>query len=462
MDPEKLRHSAEQAQRGAQREQGRISQDGVDPDYIQRLEHFPGLSHAEIYANAQAMDPGTMHAQAAVWVDIADNLTGAITGLHSTVQSALADGIRGHIGDAAARTAREFVRWATDITEIAHSTGHRMIAAAYGAEAVRRTVPPPSAAGTDPLTPYLSTLIGTTPGAHSREDAREELHHIAVAAMEANYIPTYPPAGSGVPAFTSRDISADGNPSDGLESPPAQLNSLRGGALPRTEPIGAIHRADPRPANRSEQAGLSGDPNHSAAQRNNGQPNRGDHPAALSDEDTSPAAAASAARDGIAPDPDRTANPITTPASTPGGGNPLTPVAPNRSLGTTPRSPIGLPTARTPREFPTLRQSPGATPDPGRSYPGPPPPGTRSAPTPSAAPTGPAAQSTSFLPGMHPASGRPSSDSDATHRTPDWLIRNRQQELLGTPPPTVPAVLGAEIPAAGTDLDYTGTAPETL
>ncbi|MEV6073112.1 hypothetical protein AB0L82_41775 [Nocardia sp. NPDC052001] len=454
MDPKKLRHSAEQAQQGAQREQGRISQGGVDPDYIQRLEHFPGLSHAEIYAHAQAMNPGTMHAQAAVWVDIADNLTGAITGLHSTVQSALADGIRGHIGDAAARTAREFVQWATDITEIAHSTGHRMIAAAYGAEAVRRTVPPPSAAGTDPLTPYLSTVIGTTPGAHSREDAREELHHIAVAAMEANYIPTYPPAGSGVPAFTSHDMPA-GSASEGLESPPAHTSSLRGGALPRTEPISAIHQADPSRADHSAHPAASSNPNRPAAQRNNGQPNRGDHPSALSDEDTSPATAASAVRDGVAPDLDRSADPDTTPAGTPSGGNPRTTVAPNRSFGTTPRSPIGLPAAVTPHGFPNLRQPPGATPDPGHSYPGPPPPGTRSTPTPSTVLSSPAAQPTGFLPGMHPTPGRPASDADATHRTPEWLIRNRQQELLGTPPPTVPAVLGAEIPAAGTDLDYT-------
>ncbi|MFF2556882.1 hypothetical protein ACFVUS_38165 [Nocardia sp. NPDC058058] len=459
MDPDKLRHNAQQAQRGAQREQGRISQGGVDPDYIQRLEHFPGVSHAEIYAHAQAMDPGSMQAQAAIWVDIADNLTGAITGLHSTVQSALADGIRGHIGDAAANGAREFVQWATDIAEIAHSTGHRMLAAAYGAEAVRRTVPPPSAADTDPLTPYLSAVIGTTPGAHARADARDELYQIALAAMEANYIPTYPPAGSGVPAFTTPDIGTGGNPPAGFESAPSGMNSSRGGTLPRTEPIGAIHRADPSRVDlpvHPEHAAHSGDPNRAAAQRNNGQPHRDDHLDAPSDEDTSPA---SATRATDIPDSDRTADPNTVPAGTPGSGNPLSPVAPNRSI-TTPGAPFEFPT--TTREFPTPRRPTGLTPDPGHSYPGPPLPGTRSAPAPSAAPTGPTAAPMGLLPGTHPASGRAASDTDATRRTPDWLIRNRQQELLGTAPPTVPAVLGAEIIAARTDIEHPGTSPETI
>ncbi|WP_157555081.1 hypothetical protein [Nocardia crassostreae] len=60
------------------------------------------------------------------------------------------------------------------------------------------------------------------------------------------------------------------------------------------------------------------------------------------------------------------------------------------------------------------------------------------------------------MPGMYPPAARPTTDSDATRTTPAWLIRNREQELLGTPPPAVPTVLGAELPCARTDL----TTPE--
>ncbi|GAB4587707.1 hypothetical protein [Nocardia sp. IFM 10818] len=207
MDPEALRRNAQQSQRGAEQEQRRISGSAVDPDYVQRLEHFGGLSHEQIYAAVQAMNPGDMHTAAETWVDIADNLCGDIHGLIITVQGALADGLAGRIADAADIAARQFAGQAMDVAEILHSTGHRMAAAAYGAEALRKTVPPPPVPlqgdQSDPTATYLALILGAAPGdAHSFEAAREEQYRLALAALEANYIPIYPPAGSGVPAFS--------------------------------------------------------------------------------------------------------------------------------------------------------------------------------------------------------------------------------------------------------------------
>ncbi|AYF77821.1 hypothetical protein D7D52_32890 [Nocardia yunnanensis] len=50
------------------------------------------------------------------------------------------------------------------------------------------------------------------------------------------------------------------------------------------------------------------------------------------------------------------------------------------------------------------------------------------------------------------APGRADRSPDIDHRSPDWLIRNRQEELLGHPLPHVPATLGAEFPSARYDL----------
>lgn len=449
------RGRARQAQQGAEREQQRISQGGVDPDYIERLEHFPGMSHEEIYAHAQAMNPGAIRAQAAVWVDIADNLSGAVAGLHTTVQSALAEGMRGHIADAAVRAARDFVQWATDITEITHSTGHRMLAASYGAEAVRRTVPPPSADDSNPSATEIATIVGDPPGdAHSRETAREELHQVAIAAMEANYIPTYPPAGSGVPAFGSFAAADGAGPGDDA---PEGISATGMDSLRDTR-----HRAEPADSIRPTadiNEWQSGNPNQPVAQGNNRLPSAADATAissgAQSEEVTSPA---SATQDPVTNSDNSTA--LTTPASTSTGGNPLFAATSGDPYRTTHRAPGDSFTPRIPGGIPapsgtlTPRAPVGipARPDPGRSFPAPPSSGTPSAPTsPTTAPRS-TAPAMGLFPGMHPASSGPASDSDSSHRTPDWLIRNRQQELLGTPPPAVPAVLGAEIPSAGTDL----------
>ncbi|WP_369639666.1 hypothetical protein, partial [Nocardia sp. JMUB6875] len=196
------------SQSGAEHEQTRIAERGTDPDYVQHLEDFDRLSHEQIHHRVQAMNPGEIHTAAQLWVSIADSMFGALSALHVTVQSALSDGMSGHIADAAAVAARQFVQDATDIAEIANSTGHRLTAAAYGAEAVRKTVPPPMT--------------------HGSPNAREEQRQIALAALDANYTPIYPPAGAGVPAFFTVMTPGDGG---------AQRESLSGadGPEPRTD-----------------------------------------------------------------------------------------------------------------------------------------------------------------------------------------------------------------------------------
>ncbi|MGV9834063.1 hypothetical protein ACWDUL_07670 [Nocardia niigatensis] len=407
MEPEALRRRARLSQSGAEHEQSRITMRGLDPDYIRQLEHFPRFSHEQIYSRVQAMNPGDMHTAAQVWVSIADSMFGALCTLHATVQATLADALSGHIAQAAEQAARQFVRDATDVAEIAHGTGHRMIAAAYGAEAVRKTVPPP------------------VPDGPAR--TKDEQYHLALAALDANYVPIYPPAGTAVPAFfalgspgdsASEDSSgttgsgaAPGSP--GISSQPAILDPWDGrGGTPEPAPgsPGTMAAAtNPADTQHFPESGTEADLNDPAY--------RGSDSRTQDDQRSkSP----------------RPADIETEPATTP----PTSPLTP---------APIGHPTnPLAPRPSP-------ATPDPGQSFPGPvnPEPLTQPRQPDSPNGSGPPASAPS---GMFAPGARPTADPDSRHRTPPWLIRDRQDELLGNPLPHVPPTIGAEFPAARNDL----------
>ncbi|MEV6098746.1 hypothetical protein [Nocardia sp. NPDC051981] len=402
MEPEALRRRARLSQSGAEHEQSRIAIRGLDPDYIRQLEHFPRFTHEQIHSRIQAMNPGDMHTAAQVWVSIADSMFGALSTLHATVQTTLAAAMSGHLADAAETAARQFVRDATDVAEIAHSTGHRVIAAAYGAEAVRKTVPPP----------VPDAPAGT----------KDEQYHLALAALDANYVPIYPPAGTAVPAFFA------------LRSPGDTASENLGGTADatqdtgqRTTPLsdawsgpGGSHDPGSRPPGTTAAATDPGDSQH--------------FPASGTEAD---------AQDPAYRSPDRRTSgdqPSTAPPRTDPETHPATTTPPTSPFTPTPGGHPAVPLSPTP-----------ATPDPGRSFPGPPSPEPLTQPrqlnSPNlAAPPG-SAPSGMFAPG-----GRPTTDPDSSHRTPPWLIRDRQDELLGSPLPHVPPTIGAEFPAARNDL----------
>ncbi|WP_157514000.1 hypothetical protein [Nocardia concava] len=411
MDPEVLRRRARMSQSGAEHEQTRIAERGTDPDYIQHLEDFDRLSHEQIHHRVQAINPGEIHTAAQVWVSIADSMFGALSTLHATVQSALSDGMSGHIADAAAVAARRFVQDATDIAEIAHSTGHRLIATAYGAEAVRKTVPPPMT--------------------HGSASAREEQRQIALAALDANYIPIYPPAGAGVPAFFTvmtpgGDASAEnlGGASDSGAGPDTPDT-----AGLRTTPArgtwgspGSTSGTDEPEASPDTRAASTNSPGTQSIPRT-GTGADGHDPA-----DQTPANPNSVSQRDRAPDP--TAIETTPATATPGS----------------PFSPIGHP--NTP---PSLHPTPTA-PDPGHSFPGPANPESPTQPRSLTPRDLPSPGGTGMLPGMYAPGSRTGTDPDSSHRCPAYLIRNREDELLGNPLPHVPQTIGAEFPAASNDL----------
>ncbi|MCP9619989.1 hypothetical protein FOH10_07070 [Nocardia otitidiscaviarum] len=471
MDPESLHAgtAARRAQRGAEREQRRISHAGVDPDYIWRMERFTELTHAEIHARVRAMDPAAMHESADTWVGIADSLSGAATGLHMTVQSALAEALRGQIAEAAEAAARAFVARAMDIAEVARNAGHRITAAAYGAEAVRRTVPPPPdavaalpdsgaalpdsgatlpdsgapAAGVDATAPLQTTPTGIADPAAER--FAEEQYQLALAALEANYVPIYPPAGSGVPAFEPAPSSPDGSDDGAATTLPA--SAVSGGPISSGNPAAYGNPSDVVPVRKDPPPSMTTDPTaavvNSPALGHPNAPSGTDHgvsepppPASphgvpLADPATTPS--------GVTPDP-------TAPSHSPATPNP-TAVLP---YSTAPGPTTALPNPATPGSTalpgaPGTSASPPAPGDPGRSIPSQPTGRTTRIPT--FSDSTPRAGG-SWLPAMYPPMTGSGGDQDAPRTTPAWLVWNREQELLGDPPPCAHGVIGADIPAA--------------
>lgn len=430
MDPELPQTStaARRAQAGAEQEQRLISHGGVDPDYISRLEHFGALTHEEIFRCVQEMEPGAMHGYSDTWVSIANCLSGAVVGLHVVVQSVLAEGLRGRIAAAADSAARQFVQQATDIEEVIRGSGHRIMAAAYGAEAVKRSVPPPPIAESgsvhDSTAAFLSALTGAPAPSDAHEFAafKEEQYRIALAALDANYVTTYPPAGSGVPSFTPTSLPGVNGGGAAL------LGSTNFGGSPASvgvarTPIGS---ADPTEGSTAMPSTSSDSttPTATASEETSSQRPDSSNTSSSDWQDSSDSEASDA-------------SPSTTPANL--GPAPSSPVSPGG--GGTP--PLGSPhTPSAPGGLPT---TPG---DPGRSIAGGPNSQTTSTPTLSGAP-GHSRQN--WIPGMYPPAAARGTDTESTRTTPDWLIWNREHELIGTTPPYPPATIGAEIPAAQQD-----------
>lgn len=420
------RISAQQSQTGATKIGGRVAHDSQDPSYIQRMEHFEGIPHQEMYEKAQDMKPGMMHQVGDIYVEIANKLSGGLLGAHLALNRAHSDGIEGEFAAAAADSAKRFYEQATDVQEVLHAVGRRLKAAAYGAEVVKASVPPAStSSGTGPPAPGSSAgpqeLAGMLAGAAApgdlaaQESAKEEQRQVAIGVMNSVYKPTYQPAGDGVPTY----IPVQG-PGDNPQSPPGTPGgpgSPGSPSGPAGNPTGGQPNGEQpeggQPASEQPQGEQPGSQEDPTAPANANQNPSGQNPQQQGAPPGSPG------------DPSR--NP-TTPAGAPTGG-PSSPGGPGSPSG--PGSPGGAP------------------PPPGRSIPGAPAaPGGPGAGNPAAAHAGAPGTGRAGMPGMMPpGGGQKGRDDESDRKTPDYLVGNREEELLGERPSTVPEALGSDAPS---------------
>lgn len=410
LDAENAKVVAQQGRDSAASSQRLISYDSQDPSYITAMEHFEGFSHAEIHEHVKAMNIGAITTHGKTWRDIASNLSAKVLGSRLALNRALSEGFGGEFATAAATAADTFFDGADNLQRAVSAVGYRIGSVAAGAEAVRLSVPPPPVRhipteGTPQDALVVASMIGAASPGPDADFARqqEEQRQVAIDVMNTVYKPTYQPAGDGVPTFVP--VSAPGDDSTG-PGPSGSTTTTTGTGTP-----GSGSTTDPAGENPA-----------------------GDQPASSTGEDTESTTAASTEQ----PTTNSTGTTSGDPQrSTPSGttttaGTPAYPGAPGRP--STPGSPgqPGTPQA----------------PAPGRSVPGTP--GSATAPGAATTAATRAGRPTGMggMPGMMSPGGARKGEDEQEHQTPDYLIIDRSEELLGTEQPAVPGALGADVEAA--------------
>ncbi|WP_328657575.1 hypothetical protein [Nocardia salmonicida] len=410
-----------QQQSGAEKQQSSLSHGGTDPAYIQSgsWEVFEGHSHEDIYNAVQQMQPGVMQQFGDKWVAMFTEISGAVTGLmlQTGRASSSLDGAFASAGEAAGR---RFITEATDVYTVLSAVGHRVKAAAYGAEAVKVAVPAPvsSTEGTNVGTsvPASLTELAVPDGAAAIAREKENRRLEAIAAMNQTYKPTYGPAGENVPTFVAPTqpgtVGANGQGAGGGGSNNGGTTSGDGG--------------------NSTDAGTSEDP---------GTTEETTQPGTTTDDETTTAGTDTEDSGTDDSQGEDSTNPAsTTPASTTPGTNPS---------GGSPGS--GSPGSGSPGSGSPGSGSPGGS-NLGGSTPGAPVAGRPTAGAvqslTAAGASGAASAGRGMSPGMMGAPGARGGgkDDEQEHQAPDYL-RGVQPELLGEERPTVPEAIGADAPA---------------
>ncbi|MFI5720484.1 hypothetical protein [Nocardia sp. NPDC051750] len=405
---------AQQGRDGAASSESDISYDSQDPPYITAMEHFEGLSHAEIYDKVRAMNIGAITTLGEVWRGIATSLSAKVVGSRLALNRALSEGFEGEFGTAAATAAETFFDGANNLQHAVSAIGYRVGSVAGGAEAVWLSVPPPpvqtvSTEGmSDEAEQVTTVLLGAAAPAADSDFARqqEEQRQVAIGVMNSVYKPTYQPAGDGVPTFVA--VSAPGDDPGGPGPSGPATTAGPGGPGP-----GATNPDAP-----------GGDP----AVEQPDSPGTSD-PAATTAANTQPATTNTGAPAGTTTGEPQRGTPTGT---TTAPGIPSTPGTPGRP--STPGTP-GRPGTPQPQV-------------PGRNVPGAP--GTPSPAATSAAAAARAGRPAgmSGMPGMMSPGGARRGEDDQEHQTPDYLIIDRSEELLGPDQPMVPPTIGDDAAAA--------------
>lgn len=425
MAPESMedRISGQQSLAGAQHFGSQISHGGQDPSYITRMELFEGLSHEEIHAKVEDMLPGIMHAAADSYQTIANSLGGALFGSLVSIQRELSDGMAGEFADAANQASRTFFDQATDVQEVINAVGMRIHAAAYGAEVVKKSVPPPPTPGATPGGTAVTTTVNdpaqvaqtvvnaTDPAAQAAFDAyKEDQRLAAVEVMNTAYKPTYQPAGEGVPTFVPVQMPGDqpgpAGPGGTTSSGPGGTTSGPGSQAPNGENPGQNETGE-QP---QETPGSAEEPQTTTASSTENPTTQ--QPGTTTGTPTG--------------DPQRTTSSTTSPGS---------PGAPTGTPGS-PGMPGGAP-PQNQAPGKTVPGAPGGTPN-----------GPAGGPAAAAAAAG-TNRGMSGMPGMMGGgAGARRGEDDEEHKVPDYLVHDREEELFGARPQLLDGVLGGDAPAA--------------
>lgn len=418
---------AGQGRDSAASSQEALDHDSQDPSYITRMEHFEGIRHHEIYEHAQAIKVGAITSMGETWRKIANGLSAKILGSRLALHRVLSEGFGGEFAEAAETAANTFFGGADDLQRAVSAVGYRVGAVAGAAEAVKLSVPPPPnkapQSGAGPMegaADDAAQIAGLFPGAESPSAVadqmrqKEEQRQVAIGVMNSVYKPNYRPAGDGVPTFVPVKAPEDGPPGNGPSNPGGGNPSGPGAPGPSSPPGGPGDTSGEQP----------------------GKPTPGEDPqTAPANTESGPGNPAGQQPGSPPPGSPQGDSQRSTPASAPSGppgsptgspGSPSGPGSPNSSGG--PGSPGG----------------PNQPPPPGRSVPGVPggPAGPAGNAPPAGAPRGGGRPPMGGMPMGGASGGGRNGNDESERKTPDYLVTDRQDELIGPDQPMMPPTIG--------------------
>lgn len=178
----------------------------TDPDYVPRVETFDNLSHEEIHAAVQLLDPAVLGAGAQTWRGSAAGVTAAIEAAGAEIRAALADGWRGSAAARAAHAVAAFEQHGRQLADVMAAVGERLGRAGDAAETVRAGV----GAAPDARPDLAAALLdpGSAAANVAAQKAAETARQDVVRVMEDVYTGAFLATGAGVPAFPDADAPA--------------------------------------------------------------------------------------------------------------------------------------------------------------------------------------------------------------------------------------------------------------
>ncbi|WP_174184498.1 WXG100 family type VII secretion target [Nocardia barduliensis] len=171
----------------------------TDPAYAPQVEVFDNLTHTEIHAKVQLLNPAVLAGGRQAWGDAAAQLADAVFQAHTEIRAAISDGWRGSAATSADAVVRVFEQRGQDLADVFAVVAQRLGQASDAAEALRAAVPEPSADATDLGSALLdpSRATGNVEGQKASEHARQDV----VRAMNDIYAGVFVRTGTDVPVF---------------------------------------------------------------------------------------------------------------------------------------------------------------------------------------------------------------------------------------------------------------------
>lgn len=216
----------------------------TDPAYAPNVEVFDNLTHTEIHAKVQLLDPAVLSGGRQAWSDAAAHLADAVFQAHTEIRAAIADGWRGSAAKSADAVVRVFEQSGQDLADVFAVVSQRLGQASDAAEALRAAVTEPPTAAPDLAGALLdpSRATSNVEGQKASEHARQDV----VRAMNDIYAGVFVQTGTDVPAYPD-----EADPSTATAPAPAPASKLVGTAQPSpdAQPISlGTHTQEPNGA----------------------------------------------------------------------------------------------------------------------------------------------------------------------------------------------------------------------